>query len=169
MRLTLRDRIILTLAPLLLLLAVLGAAGAVLLYRLGGSIDLIMRENYQSVIAMERLNESLERIDSSFQFALAGKEEKAQEQFDRNWKVYRDNLDVEQHNITLPSEGPLVDELTTLTDQYYRLGAEFYDSQIGNRDRADLYFATADQPGLLQIFEKIKTTSGEISRINHEN
>ena len=62
--------------PLLALLAVIGGAAATLLYRLGGSIDLILRENYTSVVAMERLNESLERIDSSFQFALAGEEKK---------------------------------------------------------------------------------------------
>src|SRR5262245_35055319 len=80
MRLSLRSRILLTLVPLLVLLAVLGGAGVVLLYRLGGSIDLILRENYDSVVAMERLNEATERIDSSFQFALAGQETKAREQ-----------------------------------------------------------------------------------------
>ncbi len=77
MQLTLRSRILLTLVPLFVLLAVLGGTGVVLLYRLGGSIDLILRENYASVIAMQRLNEHLERIDSSFQFALAGRAEKA--------------------------------------------------------------------------------------------
>src|SRR5437773_10491694 len=111
MRLTLRDRIVLTLAPLLVLLAVLGGAGAFLLYRLGGSIDLILRENYRSVIAMERLNEALERIDSSFQFALAAKEDQAKDQFDRNWALYHENLEIEQNNVTLPGEGNLAQEL----------------------------------------------------------
>jgi len=31
---------------------VLGVAGLVLLYRLGGRIDIILRENYDSVVAM---------------------------------------------------------------------------------------------------------------------
>ncbi|HEV3260652.1 MAG TPA: hypothetical protein VG013_27610, partial [Gemmataceae bacterium] len=79
MNLSLRARIFLTLVPLLVLLAVVGAAGVVLIYRLGGSIDAILRENYDSVVAMERLNEALERVDSSFQFALAGEERKARE------------------------------------------------------------------------------------------
>ena len=64
----LRSRILLTLLPLLALLAVVGGAAAVLLYRLGDSIDLILKENCVSVVAMERLNESLERIDSLFEF-----------------------------------------------------------------------------------------------------
>src|SRR5438046_2780192 len=89
---SLRSRITLTLAPLLVLLAILGGAGVVLLYRLGGRIDAILRENYDSVLYMERLKEALERIDSSFTFALAGKEEKARPQFAEQWTPYLDNL-----------------------------------------------------------------------------
>src|SRR6516162_6338889 len=109
MTLTLRKRIFLTLLPLLLLLLVLGGAGVVLLYRLGNSIDEILRENYESVIAMERLNEALERIDSSFQFALAGRgrkdsqkyENKALGQYRENWESYNKALDKEKANITI--------------------------------------------------------------------
>ena len=54
-----------------------GRAGVVLLYQLGGRADLILRENYASVQAMFRLNEAAERIDSGFQFALAGRQDEA--------------------------------------------------------------------------------------------
>src|SRR5438270_6061746 len=114
MTLTLRSRILLTLAPLLVLLAVLGGAGAWLLYHLGGRIDVILRENYASVIAMERLNEALERIDSSFQFALAGEEDKARHQYDEKWRDYLRELDVEKNNVTLGGEGDLVAHLDAL-------------------------------------------------------
>src|SRR5271166_2654873 len=133
MRLSLRARIVFTLVPLLAILTVLGCAGAFLLYRLGGSIDLILRENYESVIAMERLNEALERIDSSFQFALTGKdkEKMAEEQYKANWKSYREAQDKEEHNITLPGEGELVKELDDLTKQYRQKGDAFYDLPPG--------------------------------------
>jgi two-component system, NtrC family, sensor histidine kinase KinB len=169
MRLTLRTRIVLMLAPLLILVTILGAAGTVLLYRLGGSIDLILRENYRSVIAMERLNEALERIDSSFQFALAGQSEKAREQFDRNWKLYQENLEIEQKNITLPGESELVDELTTLSDEYRRHGNGFHAQPREGPEHRDLYFGTPARRGLLNTFEQIKKVSREISRMNHEN
>src|SRR5438874_11841034 len=126
MTLSLRRRILLMLAPLLLLLTVLGGAGAVLLYRLGGRIDLILRENYDSVRAMSRLNEALERIDSAFTFALAGHEDYAVPQFRDNWPRYDDELRTEQKNITLPGEADLVARLTTLSRQYRERGDHFF-------------------------------------------
>ena len=101
-----------TLLPLLLLLAVIGSAGVVLLSRLGNSVNSILRENYDSVIAMERLNEALERIDSSFQFSMSGQREKARRQYDENWRAYLESLDIERNNITLDGEAELVERLT---------------------------------------------------------
>ena len=102
---------VLTLLPLLALMAVLGGVGVVLLLRLGGNIDAILRENYDSVVYMERLKEDLERIDSSFTFALAGRESKAKEQYHSHWPSFNKWLDKEKGNITLPGEQELVDRL----------------------------------------------------------
>ena len=60
---TLRTRILLTVAPLLLLTAALGAADAVLLYHMGRSIDYILRDNLRSVDYMVDLNTALDGID----------------------------------------------------------------------------------------------------------
>src|SRR5437762_12315773 len=125
MKLTLRLRIVLTLLPLLAILAVLGGAGVLLLSHLGGRIDVILRENYDSVRYMERLGEALERIDSSFTFALAGKEELARQQYQASWDRYRVQLHKEQNNITLPGEAELVEKLTVLTAKYRREGDAF--------------------------------------------
>ena len=75
---------------------------------------------------MERLNEALERIDSSFQFTLAGQEAKARDQYQENWAIYREKLRFEQGNVTVPGEQELVDELTGLTIQYQQQGDAFY-------------------------------------------
>jgi len=74
---TFRQRIIVAMLPLFALLVVLGGTGATLIYSLGSQVDQILRENYDSVIHMRDLNEALERIDSSFQFALAGREKES--------------------------------------------------------------------------------------------
>jgi PAS domain S-box-containing protein len=173
MRLSLRTRLVLTLLPLLAIIAVLGTAAVLLLHRLGGQIDVmggrigaILHENYDSVIYMERLNEAVERIDSSFQFALAGREEKARAQYAENWVAYNDRLRDEQNNITIPGEGELVARLTALTDQYRQQGEAFYARPAGDPRRHEDYFGHS---GLYERFKEIKTVSGEILELNQKN
>ena len=166
MTLTLRFRIVLAIIPMLLLLAAVGSAGVVLLLRLGGRIDGILRENYRSVSYMERLNESLERIDSSFNFALSGREEQARSQYDANWPTYAENLQREQGNLTLPGERELVEQLTQLTESYRQRGDLFYGKPSNDSQRVAEYH---DPSGLLDLFKQIKVVSGKIRRMNQDN
>ena len=154
MTLTLRGRIVLTLVPLVVLLVILGVAGVVLLSHLGGRIDAILRENYDSIIAVERLNEALERIDSSFQFTLAGQEPKARAQYQQNWTIYREKLRFEQENITVPGEKELVGQLTEWTKRYQQQGDAFYARPANDPQRQQDYFGPS---GLLETFTKIKS------------
>src|SRR5262245_31866792 len=167
MTVRLRLRILLTLVPLLLLLAVVGTAGVILLSRLGNSVNAILRENYDSVIAMERLNEALERIDSSFQFALSGRQREAREQYQKSWQAYDDSLRAEQHNVTLEGEDRLVQELVRLTGQYRRQGEEFHRRPAGDGGASDLYYRPEN--GLLAIFNQVKAVSGGILHLNQNN
>jgi PAS domain S-box-containing protein len=163
---TLRFRILMTLLPLLALLAALGAAGVLLLDQLGGRIDAILRENYDSVIYMERLKESLERLDSSFTLALAGKEKEARTQYEFQWGPYLDNLHKEQSNITLPGEDELVKRLTAVTERYRRQGDAFYTRPAGDKQRHHDYF---EPGGLFQTFSEAKSLADQILRLNQDN
>src|SRR3954470_3087904 len=118
MTLPLRYRIVSPLVPLLALVAVLGVMGVVLLSRLGDRIHAILHDNYRSVHYMEGLGESLERIDSSFTFALTGKEERARAQYLAHWGKYEDWLRHQQNNITEEGEAELVHQLEQLTKRY---------------------------------------------------
>ncbi len=167
MTLSLRRRILLTVAPLILLLAGLGGVGAVLLVRLGQRSDAILRENYDSVRAMHRLNEPAERIDSSYQFALAGREDDASTARRDNWMRFREQLDVEVGNVTIyPDEPRLVGELQTLTDRYRQQGNEFFARAPGDTRRRDDYFGIDGRPGLLHTFREIKRVSQAIHDLN---
>lgn len=166
MKLTLRLRIVLTLIPMVLLMAAVGGAGIMLLNRLSDRIDAILRENYRSVNYMEVLNESLERIDSAFNFALAGQEAEARTQYDSNWKSYRENLAHEQANITLLGERELVTQLSDLSDRYQRQGEVFFGKPADVTRRRAAYH---DPGGLLDLFREIKTVSGKIRRLNQKN
>jgi signal transduction histidine kinase len=167
---TLRTRILLSLAPLGLLLAGLGAAGLLQLDRMGGRIDAILRENYASVQAMFRLNEAAERIDSSFQFALAGREAEATRQYQATWPAFDEQFEVEANNLTLhPIEDVLVARLRDMRADYRERGRNFYALPAGSPGRTAAYFGRAGDSGLLGVFEQIKGVSNEILRINREN
>jgi NtrC-family two-component system sensor histidine kinase KinB len=152
MPLPLRHRIVLTVVPLIALIAVLGAAGLVLLHRLGERIDVILKENYDSVVAMVGLNEALERIDSSHQFALTGRFDPAA--YARHWQDFNGALRVEQANVTLPGEQERVDRLTELTNRYREEAGRFL---AAKPPREADYFGVPGSPGLLQRFREIKT------------
>jgi two-component system, NtrC family, sensor histidine kinase KinB len=170
MALSLRNRILLTVVPLVVLLAALGSVGLWLLYRTGGRIDAILKENYESVKAMFRLNEALERIDSSFQFALAGREAEARKQYDSEWGNFEKQVHIEENNVTiLPLEQELVDRLRSLKDDYRAAGGRFYAHPPGSPERSDDYFGRPGTTSLLSRFGEIKKVSGEILRINQEN
>jgi signal transduction histidine kinase len=175
--LTLRQRILLTLLPLVILLAVLGGAGVLLLHSLGGSIDAILRENYESVVAMQDLKECLERIDSSFQFLLVARglknekerkllEEKARQAFEQNWQGYEAALRKEQDNITIhPREDELVEQLENLTRGYRKQGAAFYQrANQGGVWHQDYYGKEA----LYDRFNQITKVVDEILQLNQK-
>lgn len=166
MRIPLRIRTHLALLPLLALMTILGVAAVILLHRLGRSIDAILRENYDSVRYMERLKESLERIDSSYTFALAGQEQKARDQYEAQWNTYERYLELERHNITVPGEQELADKLSALTEHYKKRGNAFYDRPAQDPARHEDYFGPG---GLLATFKEIKDTADEILRINQDN
>jgi PAS domain S-box-containing protein len=177
MPITLRQRILLTLLPLLVLLGILGSAGVLLLQQLGGSIDVILRENYNSVIAMQDLKEALERIDSSFQFMLVAQglqnpEEQdsltqhALKQFDTNWENYQRALATEQANVTIhPREDGLVDHLTEVTQIYHNQSQKFYQRASAKEVRHQDYYG---QDGLYERFLQIKKTADEILQLNQQ-
>ncbi len=165
---SIRLRIFWTLLPLLGLLTILGVAGFILLSQLSKRIDVILRENYDSVLFMENLNEAVERIDSGLQFALAGHEDLGRRQYAENWKLLLENLGKEQNNITLPGEDALVKSLTNLTQQYRETTEAFFASN-NEKERSTLYFRENGQPGLLAVFTQIKTVAGQILRLNQEN
>jgi signal transduction histidine kinase len=165
---TLRQRIVLPLALLVCLLGVIGATGIFLLRQVGNRIEEILRENYVSIEAMVGLNEALERIDSSFQFALAGNAN-AKNDYDKNWAVYRENLRLEENNITLPGEGDLVTKLRDLTEEYRQLGDRFFTEGPNRTGHHEQYFGTPNQRGLLQCFRDIKEVAEDIRKMNKAN
>lgn len=72
-----RQKLILGFGGLLAIVAVIGVLTMSQINDLGQAIDVILRENYRSVVACQDMKESLERINSGVLFVLAGQEGKA--------------------------------------------------------------------------------------------
>jgi two-component system, NtrC family, sensor histidine kinase KinB len=165
---TLRQRIVLALAPLVCLLALIGATAILLLRHVGNRIEDILRENYVSIKAMIDLNDALERIDSSFLFALQG-EEAAKQQYDVSWTLYDNQLRLEENNITEEGETELVERLRTLTTEYRKEGDRFFARGIERSVRTEMYFGSAGKPGLLHLFREIQKTAANIRILNQNS
>ncbi len=133
---TFRQRILLAMLPLVRPAGRAGGTGAVLIYHLGHQIDQILRENYDSVIYMRDLNEALERIDSSFQFALAGREKKSFQQYQDEWKSFDAEPRKESKQHHLARRGRTGRQADQDERRLSPAGDEFFAHPEAKRDRA---------------------------------
>ena len=162
---TLRSRLLIGIAPLLALMVGLGLWAVVMFSWLGGSIDVILRENYRSVLAAQSMKESLERMDSAFLFAIGGKEARGRDQLRESRPEFERNLRIEQGNITLPGEQELADELTSLYGRYVVLSDQFFALPPAESEgRMSVYFSQ-----LLPTFNRIKDRADDILNLNQRN
>jgi signal transduction histidine kinase len=159
-----RTKLVLGSAGLLALLVLLGVTGASWTTRLGGSIDVILRENYRSVQACQEMIESIERMDSGALFALAGDAEQGRALVDLHAPRFEQALEVELGNITVPGEGERAERLRGIFHQYRELLPVVFDASRPIEERRDHYFHV-----LLPLFQGAKDTTREILHLNQEN
>ena len=114
----LRQKLSVGFGGLLVIILIIGVQSIIQLTKLGESIDVILRENYRSVIACQQMKEALERMDSGILFELLGYTEKGNEVIRKNELAFEMALGVELHNITLPGEGERASHLRNLFGRY---------------------------------------------------
>ena len=158
-----KKRILLWLCPILALFLGVGLYGIWLFNQLGSSIEVILRENYQSVLAGQQMKESSERMDSGLSFALAGEEQRGRNLFDGNVPIFQESLGKELNNITLPGEGELADKIKVSEQRYLALAKTFWGTSDPDA-RRKMYFSE-----LLPLFTEIKNNAQEVIRINQDN
>jgi signal transduction histidine kinase len=157
----LRTKLTLGFIGLLVILIAVGVASISLLSDLGGAIDVILRENYKSVIACDRMKEALERLDSGALFALAGEAEQGRALAVQNRPRFEAALQTELGNITLPGEGERAARLQKLYTAYGPALEKVLAAATPAAERHALYFSQ-----LLPVFQQIKGTADEILEMN---
>jgi len=160
----LRQKLSLGFGGLLLIILIIGIQSLSHLTQLGQSIDIILRENYRSVIACQEMQESLERMDSGILFILIGEKEKGTELIQKNEAAFERALQAELNNITLPEEGRKAHHLQELFKRYQAILHEMQGRGTLVHQKRDIYFSR-----LFTLFVQIKETADEILQMNQKN
>jgi PAS domain S-box-containing protein len=163
LRKSLRAQLLLT-NLMLVGLMVAGMTGAVIgFFRLGNSIDRILKDNYKSVVAAQNMKEALERMDSSATFFLAGQKVKARAQYKKNRPAFESAYATESDNITEQGEQIIADDINNQFSRY-RQDIErllFSSPSLTIEEARNLYFLTLE-PG----FVRLKSRAQDILDLN---
>jgi len=160
----LRQKLLLGFGGLLAIVLVIGAQSIRKTSELGQSIDVILRENYRSVIACQQMKESLERIDSGVLFELLGYETEGAQLISGNTTTFEKALHAEGNNITMPGEGEAFQKLDHCYSEYTAVLQKVRDTQETRDQRNSVYFTT-----LLPLFYQVKDTADKILQMNQQN
>jgi PAS domain S-box-containing protein len=161
--LSLRQKLLLGFGGLLLITLIGGIQSIIQFRYLGQSIDVILRENYQSVVACQDMKEALERMDSGVLFTFLGYQHLGNEQIKKNEAAFEKALDIELNNITVPGEGEKATALQALFTTYkVKIRDLLKQSQASSARR--VYF---DE--ILPLFQQVKNTADDILQMNQRN
>ena len=158
---TLRSRLLLAQSPLAVALAVVAVLSVVTTHQLGRAGERILSENYRSVLAAQRMKESIERLDSGALFVVIGEQERGLALAREHRPAFERELEVEERNITEPGEAEAVRKLRAAWSRYQA----DYDAFLGAApDEIRERYLSALQPG----FTAVKSAADEILGINQD-
>ncbi len=130
--------------------------------------QLIVTENYDSVVAAEDMKDALERQDSAVVLALTGRDERAYRQL----RQYRERFDAAfnraANNITEPREPEVIEAIRRDRDTYYQYADSFL---------ADIKSASAASRGQIEgryfsqldpLYNQLRSDCDDLLRLNRE-
>jgi signal transduction histidine kinase/HAMP domain-containing protein len=159
---TLRSRLLLAQAPLAAGLVLVGLVALNTLDTLGQSSQLILRDNFRSVLAAQRMKDAVERVDSAAAFRAAGRPDKADEQAPGNIRGFETQLEAQERNITEPGEAEATQRLRAAWKEY----TAKYEAYRRIRDGQELRRRYFDE--LQPAFLHVKEAAERILEINQD-
>ena len=159
-----RQKLLLGFGGLLLIVAAMGVLTIRQIDLLGGAIDVMLKQNYRSVVACQNMTASLERIDSGVLFTFAGHYQEGVNAIRQHEESFHHALNVELGNITLPGEDQKALRIRELFIEYSRVLVQVTDPSVPLSWRQNQYFSI-----LHPLFLDIKQLSGEVLEMNQSN
>ncbi|MDP2313061.1 MAG: ATP-binding protein [Pseudomonadota bacterium] len=154
-------RVLLAQLPALLVILALVVWGGQTVDRLGAESQRILAQNYRSVLAAERMKESIERLDSAALFRLVGSAERAAGLVTEHEAAFETELRIQASNITEPGEAESVERLRVAWIRYQSA----YDALLAAppADAPTVYFSQ-----VLPAFQAVKDGAQEVLAVNQD-
>lgn len=156
-----RQKLALGFLSILAVSAVIGVMTMRQMDDLGKAIDVILRENYRSVIACQDMKEALERIDSAALISLTGN---GPVNIDEQIQKFDSALEIELGNLTIQGEAEKANKIRSLFGEYRLILKMVTDTSITIDSRRETYFNK-----LYPLFSGIKNNAQDILEINQKN
>jgi two-component system, NtrC family, sensor histidine kinase KinB len=155
-------KLLLAQSPLALALAIVGVVSVVVISFLGSHSQTILKDNYRSVLAAQRMKEAIERMDSAALFIVAGERQKGTEQAEKYRPIFETELKVQEGNITEAGEKEFTEGLRNAWMDYQAKFDRFQKTATPEEARR-LYFSELEA-----AFYKVKASADEILAINQD-
>ena len=158
---TLRSRLLLAQSPLAVALIAVAALSVTSSNMLGQAGEQILADNYRSVLAAQRMKESIERLDSAALFLVIGERERALALVREHRPAFERELQVEDRNITEPGEA---EADRVLHDEWTRYQTGYDRFLASPPEELQRLYLEVLQPGFL----KVKAAADDILSLNQD-
>jgi two-component system, NtrC family, sensor histidine kinase KinB len=155
-------KLLLAQAPLAVALALVGVFSVFVISYLGSHSQTILKDNYRSVLAAQRMKEDIERMDSGALFIVAGERQKGSEQAEKYRPIFEAELKVQEGNITESGEKEFTEGLRAAWVDYQTKFARLQKS-TSSEEAKQIYFSELES-----AFYRVKSTADEILAINQD-
>jgi NtrC-family two-component system sensor histidine kinase KinB len=161
---TFRAKLLLAQAPLAVVLALVCVLSVVMISTLGSHSQTILKDNYRSVLAAQRMKEAAERLDDSLTLSLLkGQPEEVFKQASTYRQQFEQELQVQEGNITESGEHDATQRLRTRWNDYQQKINQFREIKTPEAAK-QLYFTELET-----AFRALRATLEEILAINQDS
>jgi signal transduction histidine kinase/HAMP domain-containing protein len=158
---TLRSRLLLAQVPLAVALIAVATLSVVSSNMLGQAGTRILADNYRSVLAAQRMKESIERLDSAALFLVIGERDRGLALIREHRPAFERELQVQEQNITEPGEG---EATRVLRDDWTRYQTGYDRFLAAPPEQLRQQYLEVLQPGFL----KVKASADDILALNQD-
>ncbi|MBK9517906.1 MAG: HAMP domain-containing protein [Anaeromyxobacter sp.] len=159
---TLKAKLLGAHAVLAVALALVGLIAIGSVRTLGHATDEILKDNYRSVLAAQRMKEAAERLDRAALFRVADRPDRADEQVAPNRATFEAELAVQQGNVTERGEADATARLRQAWDAYREASLRF--EGLAGRPALEAAYFDDMEPR----FQGVKAAAQEVLDLNQD-